>query len=166
MDGRQMTNAGDVLAFVLGGKATFTLVSKRTGERFTYNVAKPTRQTSVDEVRFVNLLNGPNNEDSYQYLGFARQKRTAGAAWSYDHGRKSKISEDAPSARALKWFFAALLGSTSPLIPENVEFWHEGTCCRCGRPLTVPLSIQTGIGPECAKKTGRDQKSRQLEAVA
>lgn len=26
---------------------------------------------------------------------------------------------------------------------------HAGTCCRCGRELTVPASIQTGIGPEC-----------------
>jgi hypothetical protein len=33
-----------------------------------------------------------------------------------------------------------------------VEFWHEGKCCRCGRKLTVPASIASGIGPECATK--------------
>jgi predicted metal-dependent hydrolase len=28
---------------------------------------------------------------------------------------------------------------------------HEGKCGRCGRLLTVPSSIESGIGPECSK---------------
>jgi hypothetical protein len=26
-----------------------------------------------------------------------------------------------------------------------------GVCCKCGLPLTVPESIQNGIGPQCMK---------------
>jgi hypothetical protein len=33
----------------------------------------------------------------------------------------------------------------------NFEVWHEGKCGKCGRALTVPSSILTGIGPECSK---------------
>ena len=32
-----------------------------------------------------------------------------------------------------------------------LEVWHEGRCGRCNRALTVPESIASGIGPECAK---------------
>lgn len=30
----------------------------------------------------------------------------------------------------------------------------EGNCARCGRKLTVPASINNGLGPECAGRTG------------
>jgi hypothetical protein len=30
-----------------------------------------------------------------------------------------------------------------------LEVWHEGRCGRCGRALTVPESVERGIGPEC-----------------
>jgi hypothetical protein len=29
--------------------------------------------------------------------------------------------------------------------------WHEGSCARCGKKLTVPESIESGFGPECVK---------------
>src|ERR1019366_4832357 len=37
------------------------------------------------------------------------------------------------------------------LLPANLEVWHEGKCGRCGRKLTVPESIERGIGPECER---------------
>jgi len=42
--------------------------------------------------------------------------------------------------------------NTQPLIDKGFALHHEGKCGRCGRKLTVPLSIETGIGPECASK--------------
>jgi hypothetical protein len=36
-------------------------------------------------------------------------------------------------------------------LPESLEIWHEGSCLRCGRKLTVPESIESGYGPECIK---------------
>jgi hypothetical protein len=35
---------------------------------------------------------------------------------------------------------------------DKLEVWHEGRCGRCGRRLTVPESIESGLGPECATK--------------
>ena len=37
-------------------------------------------------------------------------------------------------------------------IPEGYHIAHVGKCGACGRPLTDPTSIASGIGPECAKK--------------
>lgn len=39
------------------------------------------------------------------------------------------------------------------------EYGHEfGECCMCGRELTNPESIKTGIGPVCARRAFRVDK--------
>lgn len=129
----------DARAFALGGNATFTLLSKATGQRFTFKV----RQPKEDSPYFVSLLSGSDNENDYTFLGSIFSDGT------YRHGRKSPVSESAPSARAFAWFWRNL---DDPDAMAKVEVWHEGRCCRCGRKLTVPSSIEAGIGPECAGK--------------
>lgn len=126
-----------VLRYVLAGNSTFTLVSKRTGERFTFRV----RAHEEEPRHFVSLLNGPSNEADFVYLGTIFQ-------WNaFRHGRKSRVSTTAPSAKAFAWFFANL---SRGYLSTTMEFWHEGSCGRCGRKLTVPASVATGLGPECA----------------
>jgi hypothetical protein len=73
-------------------------------------------------------------------------------AGRYQHGKKSKISDNAPSAKAFAWFVVQL--RTNPNVFNQVEFRHEGCCGRCGRTLTTPESIDTGFGPECSGKLG------------
>jgi hypothetical protein len=137
---RQLSEAAEISRFITAGKATFTIVSKVTGNRFTYQV----KQSDNPTLYFVALLNGPDNTSNFAYLG------TLGNGY-WKHGAKSKISEDAPSAKGFKWFWANLKQGQ---LPATVEFWHEGRCCKCGRKLTVPSSIESGIGPECASRMG------------
>jgi hypothetical protein len=40
------------------------------------------------------------------------------------------------------------------LMPPEMEVEHSGHCGRCGRLLTVPSSVQSGLGPECQSKMG------------
>lgn len=136
----QLTNVADVRAFALAGNATLTLRSKVSGNRFTYRIRRP----GDDRPHFVSLLNGSDNEGSYEYLGTIIND-------SYGHGRKSKITADAMSAKAFDWFWLAMRKN---IMPIALEIWHEGRCGRCGRKLTVPESIASGIGPECAKRGG------------
>ena len=68
-------------------------------------------------------------------------------AEKFVHGRKSRVGEDAPSARAFRWIWSRFV-SDKDFAPA--EFWHEGRCGRCGRKLTVPASIERGLGPVCA----------------
>jgi hypothetical protein len=39
-------------------------------------------------------------------------------------------------------------------LPNIVEVHHNGHCARCGRMLTVPESLYTGFGPDCAQQIG------------
>ena len=136
----QITDAQAAHDFVFGGKATFTLVSKKTGTRYTYKVTRAKDQT----ILFASLLTGPSNETDYQYLGFIKPGQPGLIA-----GRKG--SPEHPAFKGLHWMLLQLYGCGAT-ISEQVEFWHEGRCCRCNRKLTKPASIESGVGPECAKK--------------
>ena len=137
----QLSGASRQFSFVTAGRATFTLQSKRTGERFTYRVCAPQKDGRLDteaNVRFVKVLTGSDNESDYQYAGFFRVDD-----FVFRHGgAKARIGVTAPSVKAIEWFLRNL-GSTL------VEVWHEGSCGRCGRTLTVPESIEIGLGPIC-----------------
>lgn len=137
----QFATPDAALAALTAGNATITLVSKKTGTRFTYKVAAP--KENGETVRFVSVLTGSNNEDDFTYAGMLRKgqgfRQTAG----------SKIGGDAASVKAFTWAFNQLRNG---VLPETLEVWHEGRCCRCGRKLTVPSSIESGIGPDCAEK--------------
>ena len=128
-------------AFILAGKATFTVQNADTGRRFTFNVVKPKEHTP----HFVKVLTSPDNEGGYSYLGTIFDGQT------YRHGRKSRISQDAQSAKVFDWFWRHLLTDD---LPEAINVYHEGCCGRCGRKLTVPGSILMGYGPECIKIVG------------
>jgi hypothetical protein len=110
----------------------FTLVSKKTGSRYTYRVRKG------DHALFVDLLTGPDNRTDWTYVG----ART-------DHGFKGAAGVPPPAS--IVWFFQKLdLNDAEGL--AQVEFWHQGNCSRCGHPLTDPESIARGLGPICATK--------------
>lgn len=64
----------------------------------------------------------------------------------------SPLAPDDIKAKGFAWFWRFL--SSGRDFPETFQFWHEGRCARCGRRLTVPESIATGWGPECAAVIG------------
>jgi len=139
-----------VPTFVTSGRALFTVVGKES--RFTFKVNAPkhnrdgekvTPETS--EVKFVSVLTGSDNTSDYSFLG------TVFSDGTFRLSPKSRIGQDAPSAKAAQWFFGRVAAKA---IPAALEVWHHGKCCRCGRTLTVPSSISSGIGPECAHKRG------------
>jgi hypothetical protein len=150
-----ITSPADLRAYVRSGNAKFTIKSLKTGTRYTYKVKAPSMRTDKggytkdydSPMRFVSLLVGGNNETDYIYLALHRTD-----APSLYAGRKGNPSH--PAYKALEWVLvqANLLEGTGKDMPEQLEFWHEGACGRCGRTLTDPTSIARGIGPECANK--------------
>ncbi len=139
----QLADTDAIAAFILAGNATFTLVSERTGTRFTYRVRAKRGDDEGTGPLFVQVLTGP---DGYDYLGciWRDDKGTR-----FTRGRKSTIGRDAPSSKAFAWLARAVFGRGAL---EGATFFHEGRCCRCGRQLTVPSSISSGWGPDCARK--------------
>ncbi len=128
----------NLAGFILAGNATFTVRSEVTQTRFTFKVRKP----SADKPHFVSLLSGPDNENDFTFLG------TIFNGTAYVPSSKY-VSPETSSAKAAKWVVTRVLAG-KPL--TQCEIWHMGKCGRCGRALTVPESIESGIGPECAKK--------------
>jgi len=143
MTGRLET-AEAALAYIRAGKATVTLVSVKTGTRFTYRVSA----APEGEALFVGLLSGPDNTSDYKYMG----RISRGVFWA---GRKiprpHDVGASAPSSKAFAWAWRAL---SRGVLPDELEVWHEGRCGRCARKLTVPASIASGFGPECIGKIG------------
>lgn len=137
-----ITDPADIKQFILGGAATFTLVSKHSSTRFTYKVDAAKDR---DNFFFVKVLSGPDNTADYTYLGFIKDPYYPEVL----AGNKGK--RDAKSTVALNWYLHAVWRLSSHAL-EQAEFWHEGRCCRCNRLLTDPVSIERGIGPECAKR--------------
>lgn len=142
---KKFKTAVDALSFMQAGNATFTLRSVQTGVRFTYRA----RESDDGKVFFIGVLNGPDNETSYAYLGIIRNGM-------FRRTEKSRVSEDAMSHKAFAWSYAQL---SRGQMPKGLEVWHEARCGRCGKKLTVPESIELGIGPECAGKMGKSWPS-------
>lgn len=128
--------------FVFSGNSTFTIESPKTGTRFTYQVRKAPKCKKNSPVYFVRVLTGADNERDYSYIGIV----TSG---QFMRTAKSRLSPDAPSLKAFKWFVAHAINKT---IPKELAVYHEGRCGRCGRKLTVPESIKSGFGPDCINK--------------
>jgi len=136
--------------FMLGGNSTFTVSSKTTGQRYTFKASMlkaPKEGENVDRTLpiFVKVLTGSDNENSYSFLG---------TIWSdkmvYRTSPKSMFATDNKIQATFDWLFKTLV-STNQTNFDKIEFRHEGKCCVCGRKLTTPESIDSGIGPKCAK---------------
>lgn len=140
----KLASGTDALKFALAGNARLTLVSQKTGTRFTFRIkAKDVRKDEAAAPPwFVSLLSGQDNDTAYTFLGTIFDDRT-----TYRHGRKSTVSPEAPSAKGFAWAWSFIARGE---LPPGCEVWHEGRCGRCGRALTVPESIAMGLGPECA----------------
>lgn len=130
--------------FILAGKAIFTLRSTKTGTRYTYKVCKAEAKPGWPDTWFVKYLAGSDNDADYMYLGMIRNGQFTLTA-------KSRVREDSLIYKAFAWTFGRMMAGQDT---SAVEVWHASRCGRCGRTLTVPESIATGLGPECAAKMG------------
>jgi hypothetical protein len=147
-----LRTAAAALRFITGGNAYFTVRSQKTGTRYTYRVnrAACSRCQKLDckcwawPTYFVALLSGPDNTADYTYLGMLRENQ-------FRLTRASKMQDSSGPVKAFRWVYERLVRRE---MPTQTEIWHEGRCGVCGRPLTVPESIESGIGPVCAGKGG------------
>lgn len=134
--------------FLLAGNATFTIQDPR-GDHRTFRVRAAKPHPVYGETFFVSLLTGPDNESDYTYLGkldpFTGQVvPTAKSGWAEADPPAHVVVLNRVLARVWSMDHAAFERAGWKLL-------HRGRCGRCGRMLTVPSSIETGIGPECVK---------------
>ena len=124
------------MQFVLGGKAIFTIDNGK-GKHYTFSVKRKENRW------FVSLLTGPDNSNDFTYIGMLNERG------NFFLTKASKMTLDSVPVKVFSWSIKVMQGEST--LPEGYSIRHEGKCCRCGRRLTNPESLDTGIGPECAK---------------
>lgn len=138
------TSPADVKTYLLAGHATVTISSQKTGARYTFRINQAKDDDGEKKpMWFVGLLTGPDNYADYNYVGMLNGEFKLTA--------KSKFKPDSIPVRAFHYLWHHIDAGT---MPPQMEIRHEGTCGCCGRKLTVPSSIDRGIGPECAANMG------------
>lgn len=134
--------------FILAGTAVFTIVNENTGNRFTFRVRKAGWGTSnvKSDIFYVSVLTGSDNNSCYTFLG----SFFGGKNQMYRHSPKSKINFSAMSNKVVDWFFQNYF--KNPSLYSTVKVYHSGKCGKCGKKLTTPESIKSGLGPYCGKR--------------
>jgi hypothetical protein len=128
--------------FFSQGRAVFT-VDNGKGTHYTYRIGRKNDTQPL----FVGLLTGPNNERDYTYMGIYNPEEQSVRLTS-----KSKYNDDTQPVKVIRWALKQV--SEGKELPVGYSIKHEGRCCRCGRSLTDPISVELGIGPECREKVG------------
>lgn len=137
-EGHRIDDASQAFNFMLAGKATVTFKSLASGNHMTFVIKKPRGETKFGVTHFVQVRTG----NDYGRLGMIQ----GGYFKSY---KKADLPESSKQFETFLWAYRKLRDKQ---MPKAFEFWHEGRCGRCGRALTDPNSIASGIGPECASK--------------
>ena len=136
--------------FLMAGNACFTLLSKKSGNHFTFRLRRA--KGNIDNKNaplFVYVLNGKNGIKSYRHIGtvFIENSNEFGTKMQFNPNRNLL---EASSLRAFEYAFRFI----SKLdMPKDCEVWGSGRCGRCNRILTNPDSITIGFGVECIRFT-------------
>lgn len=135
------THTHDIVSFefFLGGRALFTV--SNGSEHRTFKITSKELEDGRT-LYFAALLTGPDNESSYTYMGMFNPKQA-----KVFPTRKSTFSADSQPMKIINWSLQMIRGEKE--LPAGYSIRHEGKCCRCGRTLTDPVSIELGIGPTC-----------------
>ena len=134
--------------FFLGGKATFTVQNNESGQHRTYKIRKPTPTPQYPKPAwFVKVMTGTDNENHYSYIGMLDANNG-----TIKLTRASKFSEDSDTVKAARWVMGRVINQSQ--IPDQIDIRHSGKCGRCGKTLTNPESLDSGLGPECIKILG------------
>lgn len=135
------------LTFMLAGKCEVTILSSKTGAKFTYSIKR--KESRYDETKYIYFISVVNGKD-YIYAGLMTYDEKIDA-FVYRQGAKGQFSHDTKVIKSLLYVINKLYKEEYSIA---VEIYHCGKCGRCGRKLITPESILTGLGPECAKISG------------
>jgi len=148
------------LAFLLAGRCYVTLERVVDGSRYTYRIEQKTEEiddpqsgqkvTKRHAFWFVALQMGAIDETRPRYLGVIDP-----ATFRTTRGTAKNPSATADSINLFGDTLRDLRAGRSN--ETHVRIFHCGRCARCGRALSTPASILTGIGPECCKEMGIKQ---------
>ena len=127
--------------FIFAGRSVFTLENSETGNYLTFKVKQIKKNYKEVPGQFaIECKTLGDKAHGYKFLGFV----------DLNERKFKKRYWDANFVGFKTWVW--LLKNLERLEDfTKLAIYHEGRCCKCGMPLTVPESIDSGIGPDCKK---------------
>ena len=144
-----MISQDKALQFMTAGKAEFVLHSTKTNQDFKFSLTRQETKDKEDKEKYIYFLNYLHGHD----------KTYAGVVWFKDEtqefifstGKNGKMSPNALEIRSLIFVMNKLYREETV---QYLDVFHVGKCGKCGKKLTTPESILTGLGPTCSKNSG------------
>lgn len=147
---RGLLNNNDVKAFILAGKALFSVENSVTKNHLTFKVekkeySKEEKEHAEDtgyrlpEIYFVKYC---TQCEVFSYLGLIRDGEFSAT--------KNSPSVESTSFKGFEYIFNHYIKSNDH--DSRLEFYHEGRCAYCGRIMTDPDSVKRGFGPTCYQR--------------
>ena len=137
----RFTDVEKLRNYINGGKGVITLLSP-SGVHHTYYYKKPRNPNEFPEdVIFVYAVHGGNK---LFYVGMIEQGH-------FSLTRSSRFNYNTEIVKGAVFIMQILSGSRD-INKTQMTIQHEGMCSVCGRKLTSPKSLITGLGPRCARK--------------
>ena len=132
---------------------TFTLHNNEAGTHLTFKSRRPKGWT-INSPVLIDLMVGTDNSSDFGFIG------SVSPNGFFKASPKFKVSEERAKlgSRAMVWLLSKLHHGAD--IPEALEIKGSTGCCRCGRKLTNPDSIDDGMGPICRKKANSSTVSK------
>ena len=123
--------------FIFGGNSWFTITSKKTNTHYSYNIYRKHNAP----VFFVKIQDG----SAHTYSGYIKKIH---GVWKYHKGEAGNYSIRDNRILALMW---VITHANDADMDTKITLQHMGKCCKCGKALVDPKSIELGVGPKCAK---------------
>lgn len=136
--------AGDPLDYILAGNAIVTIYNEDTRKHLIFQVTRATEILHPDRFNeHLWFVAGQVANGHFVYMGIIIPKSlhftaTVGSRMSYGTQHMDSFS----------WLMRQLINNK---LPKSIKIYHNGKCGTCGRRLTVPSSIERGVGPVCIK---------------
>ncbi len=151
----------NVVDYLIAGRSVVTVLNTRTEGRHTYRITAPGKtaaERAKAEILFVSVLTGPENTSHYTYIGILVRR-----SGEFKLTAKSRFPRSDKRVAGFTWLMHQALRNRLDRFP-HVEVRHHNHCGKCARLLTVPESIDTGLGKICATLLGvkwlrEDQKA-------
>ena len=135
-----------IWTFMFAGKALFTVQSP-SGVHRTFKILKVQGEGYKRPIWSVMAMTGPDNTSTYRNIGYI-----IGTPEKHDvtFRGNAKLPENHGLIQAFVWVLERANRGNFDTKHGRAHVYHEGRCGKCGKLLTVPASVQRGLGPQCA----------------
>lgn len=136
----KFNNCKDIFNYCMGGNGILTLQNPNTLVHHMYMFRKPLNSDVYPEdVRFVYAV---HDKQKLFYVGMLERGE-------FRLTRASRFGDHTDIVRGARYIVRMM---TDESCLTKMDLYHEGVCAVCGRALTNPKSIESGIGPKCRKR--------------